>query len=84
MAFFDLINDRSMFMGGVGGIYWTSINKYIEHLNVDEDTASLIASGIRMADSVYTKFIADKGASQAKSARAAMPTRQGRKAIRGR
>ncbi len=68
MAFFELINDRSMFMGGVGGMWWSSIQAYVDRLGVDEDTSDFIVRGIRVADNVYTTHIAEQTKTQSGAA----------------
>ena len=60
VAFFDLFHDRSLSMGGVGGIHWSSLHQYVQTLNVDDDTAEFISRGVRAADNLFIKYVADK------------------------
>ena len=78
VAFFDLIHDRSMFMGGIGGMWWSSMQAYVDRLGVDQDTSNFIIRGIRVADNVYVSHVTEQTKTQSGAAQGGIAASRGR------
>lgn len=65
-AFLDLSADRPVGMGE-GPIPWTSIERYAERWDLDEDESDDLHHHIRSMDKTYLKYRAAKTSSQVES-----------------